>query len=162
MYELSRSSDADLALSALVILVKDNPADGTSRLSTFLAGYEGNDQHIAFQTLLAKLMEIRDQRALPGLKSLSSSRFPTIRLGSVVALRGMKAPQAASTLAKRLDDSDSDIQFQAVLALAEIYGKTGEFHPTTPLFNSNPQHYTDLWKDWLQDSGTNATMSTPK
>jgi len=49
-----------------------------------------------------------------------------------------------------------DIQFMAVLALAEIYHKTGEFHPATPLFDSDPQHYNDLWKTWLQDSGSNA------
>ena len=74
----------------------------------------------------------------------------------------MKVPQAAATLAQRLDDTDRDIQFQAVLALAEIYHKTGEYAPTTPLFDLNPQRYTDLWKTWLQESGTNATVPPPQ
>jgi HEAT repeat protein len=162
MDELSLSIDTDIALSALAVLVKNDPADGVGRLDTYLAAYKGDDQHIALQTLGSELMQVADARALPPLESLSSSRFIAIRFGCVDALRKMKSSASASALAQRLDDTDRDIQFQAVLALAEIYHKTADYAPTTPLFDLNPQYYTDLWKSWLQDSGTNLTIPAPK
>ena len=47
---LSHSSDPGVALSALVILVKADPVEGTDRLSSFLDSYGGDDHAQAFLT----------------------------------------------------------------------------------------------------------------
>jgi len=159
MLELSRSNDADLALTALAVLVKAEPSEGSSRLVSFLNEYTGDGQHVALQTLSVELMHIVDPTAVPALESLSSSKFISIRFGSMLGLRSIRDPRSTAALARRLDDPDSDIRFIAVMTLAEMYQKSGDFAPSSPAFDSNPRRYTDLWRGWLLDPANKAELN---
>jgi hypothetical protein len=51
-------------------------------------------------------------------------------------------------LVQALFDTDREVQYQAVIGLAEIAGAESEWSPATDTFNQNPQKYLDYWRDW--------------
>jgi hypothetical protein len=69
------------------------------------------------------------------------------------SLRKMRSPRAAPVVVSRLDDPNSDIQYLAVITLAETFGKYGDYAPSVYLFRQRPQYYVDLWKKWWEKDG---------
>ena len=47
-----------------------------------------------------------------------------------------------------LDDSDADVQYDAVMALAAIAGASPENAPARDIFNQDPAKYVGYWKNW--------------
>ncbi len=79
------------------------------------------------------------------------------------ALRAMRDRRSIPALIKRLDDSDSNVQYLALITLSETVGKQdGDFAPTLYLFDKKPQFYLDLWKDWIQKEGDSLAVSPEK
>jgi hypothetical protein len=155
---VSRSPDADLALSALAVLMKTS---GTSDLEALLRqlqvrleSYVGEGEPPALVNLGTDLGQISDPRALEAVEGLSSSKFVLVRRGAMQSLRSMKTTQAAATLVRRLDDPDGYVHYLAVISLAEAFGKTGDYSPSMYLFDKNPDFYSDLWKTWWLSQGS--------
>jgi hypothetical protein len=91
-----------------------------------------------------------DARAIPFLAPLLRSGDVSVRRGAASALRNTRSPKAARPLAQGLYDSDREVQYFAVIGLAEITGTVGEWAPATPTFLQDPQRYLDHWREWAE------------
>lgn len=93
-----------------------------------------------------------DPRAIPTLVRLLNSPDVPVRRAGAQALRNMRNRAAIRPLVGALRDSDQDVQYQAVIGLAEINGVTGEWAPGTELFNKDPEHYLKHWQEWAKQN----------
>lgn len=151
---LSKSKDTEIAFGAIAVLLRTKSPGALERLISYLNSYEGDDGPIWLASIDTDLAQVRDAGSLPLLEGLSDSKYRPIRRGAMDALRGIKSPKSAPTLVRRLDDTDSTIQYVAVISLAEILGKyEGDYAPGMPTFEKDPRKYTDLWKKWWAEHG---------
>lgn len=88
------------------------------------------------------------------LKELVKCRYPMIRFAAIEAIREFRAPRTMPFLVELLDSPDVDVRYDALITLAEISGKGGDFEPLDAQFKANPAKYTALWKQWWRDDGS--------
>jgi HEAT repeat protein len=94
--------------------------------------------------------DIQNHSELPALNTLLASQNVSLRRAAAKALRGMSDPSIVSFLVRALDDSDADVQYDAVMALAAIAGASTENAPARDIFNQDPAKYVGYWKNcWL-------------
>jgi len=98
-------------------------------------------------------MHVKDQRSLPDLIAIAQGPVETWHFGAVHAMRNLHNPKSIPTLVKALDDPDRSTQYQALITLAEITHKGGDYGPGLGLFDPDPGKYIDLWKRWWESEG---------
>jgi hypothetical protein len=150
---LSSSEDPEIAFPALAVLLKAKSPESVQKLKSYLDAYKGEAETLSLMDIGTQLGQVRDMRALPAVEALSGSRFVAVRYGAMDAMRGMKLTKSAPTLVQRLDSPDRFTQYLAVITLAEIFGKYGDYAPGMELFDKNPRRYTELWKKWWAEQG---------
>jgi hypothetical protein len=148
MARLANSSDPNIALAAIGTLIKSSSPKTVELLRNYLDNYHSDQEPTSVWSIGAWLRQIDDPEALPALESLSSSRFASVQLGAMDALRKIKSPSSAPVLVQRLYDPNRVVRYQAVITLAETFGKKQEFAPSMQLFEQDPERYVTLWKDW--------------
>lgn len=114
------------------------------------------DQHI--QVKQAKIARsicfIRDQQTIPILnEQLILSKVGFLREYISRALRAMKNPSSVPYFIAALDDPAQEVRYQALMGLAEIEDKNGEWAPGIENFTSNGIPAVKLWKHWWQSEG---------
>jgi hypothetical protein len=87
------------------------------------------------------------------LEALAVSQRRDISYASLRALRKLADTATTGFFIHELDSPDSDVQYLAVISLAEIYKKTGDFAPGMGLFEQNKGKYVQTWKAWYKDGG---------
>jgi hypothetical protein len=147
---LTTSADPETALTALAVLLKGRVPGSVERLKTYLDGYQGAATPIALLSIGSDLGQVNNTSALRAVEALASSRYLSIRFGAMNALRRLRDPLSIPVLIERLSDSDDNIRYLAVITLAEISGKTGDYAPSMYLFDKNPSFYVNLWKEWTK------------
>jgi HEAT repeat protein len=71
-----------------------------------------------------------------------------VRRAAAAALRNTQNRAAIPSLAQgALQDSDREVQYEAVIGLAEITGMNGDWAPTYGAFLKEPQRYVDHWRE---------------
>ncbi|MGB8475634.1 MAG: HEAT repeat domain-containing protein [Candidatus Acidiferrum sp.] len=145
---LSSSSNPGIALTALGNLLKTGKPDSVAKFRRYIDAFNGNQPPIGLIVAAGELGLVTDARALPDLESLSGSRFLSIRIAAMDAIRHIASPKSAPVLVQRLDDPSRVVQYSALITLAEIFGKGGDYGPSAELFDKNPQQYIRRWKDW--------------
>lgn len=152
---LSQSSNADIALTALGVLLRTKSVDSVQRLRQYLESYTANAEPSALFVIGPELREISNPDALPAMRALSGSKFRAVRSGAMEGIRRIKDPKSVPFLMTKLDDPDSDVQYVALITAAEILGKyEDDFAPSMYLFERRPQYYIGLWKKWWADEGS--------
>ena len=148
----SVSRDPELAFGALAIMIKAGAPGSIETLEEQLQGYQGNGALWALADLDGDLNQSSNREDLPALESLTSSKFMTVRLGSMEAIHNIgnltSAPTLIRRLCDRLCDSDSTIRYLAVISLAEIFHKTGDYKPSMAEFSMSPLFYANQWRVW--------------
>jgi hypothetical protein len=91
---------------------------------------------------------VEDPKAIPTLYRLLHAPDATVRRAAAAALRSTRDAAAIGPLTEALWDNDREVQYQAVIGLAEITGVTGEWAPATDTFLKDPQRYLDHWREW--------------
>ena len=162
MARLANSPDPDIALAAIGTLLKTKRPQNVELLRHHLDNYQGDKEPTSVWSVGAYLREIRDPEALPSLESLSGSRFTSVQLGAMDALRKIRSPSSAPALIQRLDDSNKVVRYQAVMTLAETFGKDREFAPSMELFDQDPERYVSAWKLWWSQQPRIAPRPTKK
>jgi hypothetical protein len=150
---LSSSSDPAIAFGALAVLLKNKTPDGVVKFSGYLETYRGDQPPIGLISAAAELSLVADARVLPDIERLSSSRFISVQMAAMEAIRRIASDKSAATLVSRLDDPDGHVRYLAVITLAELFGKSGDYGPSAELFDEKPSYYTALWKKWWEDEG---------
>jgi hypothetical protein len=158
LLSLGRSSDPEVALAAIAVLLKIKPVDkvtleALNRLRSISDSQNAGLETTSLINVGSELRNISDPSSLPVMKALALSRFVVIRRGAMQALRALKNPDAASTVVTRLDDSDGYVRYIAVISLAETFNKNDDYAPSMDLFDRNPTFYLDLWKAWWATEG---------
>jgi len=155
MSKLANSPQPDIALAAIGTLLKTKSPRSVELLRAYLESYRGDKEPMSVWGIGAWLREIDDPVARPTLEALSGSRFTSVQLGAMDALRKMKNPSSVPVLIQRLDDSNKVVRYQALITLSEIFHKDREFAPSMQLFDQDPERYVSAWKLWLsQPHGT--------
>ncbi len=95
--------------------------------------------------------KISDARAIPSLARLLNSKDVNIRRGAAAGLRNTRDGAAIQPLTQALFDTDRDVQYQAVIGLAEITGTVGEWAPAYPTFLTARQRYVRHWQEWAKE-----------
>lgn len=153
---LAGSPDPAVALSGLAVLLKSRSPKAVKLLADYL-GVQQKDhsvsEPVALISIGGELATLQDRGDLPALESLTASGYIVVRVGAMEALRRMKDPSSAPTLVRKLDDPDSNVRYLAGIALAETFGKTGDFTPSMYLYDKSPDFYIALWKQWARESG---------
>jgi hypothetical protein len=151
---LTQSADPDVALTAIAIQLRTKSLNSLERLQQYLKTYTSSTEPLALFVIGPELREINASDALGVLESLSASRFRPVRSGAMDGVRKIRDPKSVSFLIGRLDDADSDVRYTALIALAEITGKSeDDFAPSMYLFEERPQYYVALWKRWWAEEG---------
>jgi len=148
--------DPEIAFTALAVFLKSKTIEGVEKLQRYLETYNGNAEPLALVAIGTQLSHVNDVKILPQIEVLTGSKYVSIRLGAMNAIRLMKHPESAPTLVKRLDDQNSTVKYIAVITLSEIFGKfEGDYAPSMYLFDEKPQYYVDLWKKWWAEESHN-------
>jgi hypothetical protein len=151
---LTQSRSPDIALTALGVLLRTKSIDSVQKLQRYLESYTSEGQPSALFVVGPELREVTNPEALPALEALSASKFRSVRSGAMDAIRKIRSPKSVPFLVAKLDDPDSNVQYVALIALAEILGKyEDDFAPSMYLFDKRPGYYKGLWKKWWQEEG---------
>jgi len=71
----------------------------------------------------------------------------------IYGLRNLHNPKSVPVLIKALDDPDLLTEYEALITLAEITHKGGDYGPGLGPFRTNPEKYIGLWKEWWETEG---------
>jgi hypothetical protein len=151
---LCSSDDPEIASAAIALFLKTRTPESVMRLANYLS--QARQGHPAWALLRAEqeLSQIRDPRALPALEQLTRVQFSFIRWAAIDAVQGIGSQSSGPSLIALLDDKDRIVEYKAIYALANIFGKlNADYAPGAPLFNQNPTKYITLWKKWWATDG---------
>ncbi len=150
------------AIAALLVRIKSGDSSGVGALSAYL------DRNTA--VLNAQLIQefvfyplelVGDPAARAALESLGHSQFLWVSLSALEGVRHLHDPKSIPDLIKHLDDADSTLRYVALITLAEITGKYGEYAPSMKVFDENPARFITLWKIWWDATGPKQQNSPP-
>ena len=111
-------------------------------------------------TVLAK--QPLDSSVLPQLYPLLSSPKVELRRGAAHALRRICDSSSVPALAQALNDSDRTVQYDAMMGLAALENfPSGLPAPSEKVFDGNPVHSADRWKNWWDSTGKRKYTSSP-
>jgi hypothetical protein len=154
------SKDPQLVFGALAVLLKTGKPEFVSKLRMYLDNYHEESGPISLVSIGTELGQVDNVRALSDMEMLSESRLLSVRLGAMQSLRRLHAQQSAASLVRRLDDSNTFIQYLAVITLAETFNKSGDYAPAMDLFDKSSGKYIALWKSWWRKEKANPRHST--
>jgi hypothetical protein len=108
--------------------------------------------HEAFD-VRAALGSVKDPRSLADLVAIAESPVEIWHYGALHGLRNLHSPKSVPALVKALDDPDRMTEYAALITLAEITHKGGDYGPGLGLFDPDPDKYIALWKQWWETEG---------
>lgn len=151
---LTQSQDPDVALTAIGISMRSKSIQSVEMLRKFLGSRTLAQEPLVLQVVGPEIAEIDNPEALAQLEALSTSGVLSVRHGAMDAIRRIRSPRSIPLLISRLDDSDNLVRYVALITLAETAGKDeGDYAPSMYLFDSKPEYYISLWKQWWVDEG---------
>ena len=155
---LFSSADPRVALAALTILLKTGTPASVARFAAYLETYKEEQPPIELFTASGALSGVTDPAARVDIERLSGDMHTDVRRAAMYALRHIASAKSAPVLIQRLDDPDRHVQYLAVITLAEIFDKSGDYGPNNEFFDKDPQQYIRRWKDWWNTEGKNMSQ----
>jgi hypothetical protein len=139
-------SNADLRLSAAATLMRAGDASGLLIAEkVLLARDPGASKAVLAQAAAAVSETGRDVNALPALGRLLKAPDIRTRQSAAMALRAARSPAAVQSLVLALNDEDLEVQYSAVMGLAELT-KDWPHAPAFDVFRRSPTVFVDYWK----------------
>jgi hypothetical protein len=156
LVELGRSPDPDTRLLSIEALLKIKEVPDRRgllhRFATLLATQADPDVFPGMSEI-DSIIEESSIEDFGALKELVKCRYPTIRYLAMDAIRKLRAPRTMSFLVAQLDSPDRNVRYDALITLAEITDKGGDFGPTMATFEKDPAEYVNRWKQWWTEEG---------
>ena len=109
------------------------------------------DQRIGLLYVIGN--HVTDARALPMIKPLLDSNDSQVRTAAAEALWHIGSQTALEPAAKALNDSDGQVRYYAIRALADITHQP-QWGPSIPEYEENGKKYLDYWLDWAKSAAT--------
>lgn len=159
---LANSQDTDTAIIAAFVRAQAmthsggaNPPGPGQRFAEFARAIKGRENLPA--EVINKLNDFLANSAkkedLGVLEELAAHPNEVVREDAVYAIRNLRDARAIPFLVKQLDSENRSIRYDAVIGLSEITQKGGNYGPSMPLFEEEPDRYIRLWKDWWNAAG---------
>jgi hypothetical protein len=95
----------------------------------------------------------RTPGSIPDLIRIAKSPVEWWHAGALTGLRKIANPIVIPFLVSVLDDPDPVVAYIALITLAEMTKKYGDFGPGRGLYDKDPQKYIALWKHWWETEG---------
>jgi hypothetical protein len=151
----SWDSEADAAMLRLVLLAKSEPS---AYLAELVRAGRLRDPRAPLQVdaIIETGDILRDRsttRDILLLEETASAGPKQLRYSAMLGLRRLKDPGTVPFLVHELDSDDPEVQYLAVITLAEMTGRGGDFGSSMPLFEQDPAKYRQLWKQWWSTEG---------
>lgn len=154
--QLGHSRDPDTRLLSIEALlkIKDVP-DRRGLLHRFatLLTTQADPDVFPGMSQIDSIIEESSIEDFGALKELVKCRYPMIRFLAMDAIRKLRAPRTMPFLVAQLDSSDRNVRYDALITLAEITDKGGDFGPTMATFEKDPAKYVNRWKQWWTEEG---------
>lgn len=151
----ANSADPFAALAAFSVLIRTQRPDELTRFCDYLNKHGNSAGPALFLSNFASLAEIRDASLLPELERLARTPVFSVRTSAMDAIRAIKSPSSVPALVGLLDDSDSNIQSSALIALWEIVQRPDEVGPSVAMFEKERSRFVQSWKQWWSGTGHN-------
>jgi HEAT repeats len=148
-----KSSDPEIAIPAVGVQLTTKTPQSAENLAAFLERYHSDAPPISLISLGSMLLEFDNPDSLPILEKLANNETLSVRYGAMDAIRKFKSLDSVPFLIKQLDDSNSNVQYVALISLAEILKFGGEYSPGMGPFDADPQRYLSVWKKWWRNIG---------
>jgi hypothetical protein len=147
----SRGQPVNVRLSAIgALLSRNDISELAAAEHVLLHPPPGVNENLVAGLAYAIGGGVKDPRAIPTLARLLPSKNVYVRRAAAAALRNTRDGAAIKPLTEALYDSDREVQYQAVIGLAEITGTVGEWAPASGTFEQNPKRYLDHWREWAK------------
>ncbi len=155
---LISSADPRVALAALSVLLRTGTPASVARFAAYLETYKEERPPIELFTASGALSGVTDPAARVDIERLSGDMHTDVRRAAMYALRHIASAKSAPVLIQRLDDPDGNVSYLALITLAEIFHKYGDYAPNDEFFDKDPQQYIRRWKDWWNTEGKNMSQ----
>jgi hypothetical protein len=152
--DLHWESDPDLSFWKMLLVAKSGVPGSIGELAKALLTRDESRQ-VPGIVLLGPIISQQSSRLdLPALEAITRSPYPPLRMDAMLGIRRIKDPGTVPFLVEQLDSEDSDVQYEAVITLAEMTGRGGEYGPSWPTFLDNPEKYKSLWRKWAAEESS--------
>lgn len=148
--------DPNASALRLVMLARHNPEKYFDDLMRHAADVATADQPmiaVRFCEAVERAANPEHVEALEAVVKGGAVESP-VRVCSMSAIRRMKVPGTVPFLIREIDAPDLDVAYLAVIALADITDKNGDFGPGMSLFRKNPDKYRAVWREWWHETGS--------
>jgi hypothetical protein len=152
-----RVDDPDAAVLRLLILARSRP---NPYFEDFVREIQSRAKLDPLTSIRAceVLEHGRDAKELPALERVVDGLPPgdpfRLRECAMNGIHSVKSGNAVRFLIKHVQDTDLTVSHLAIITLAEITEKAGEYGPGMDLFERAPDRYRKLWLDWWEQSGS--------
>jgi hypothetical protein len=150
---LSRGPSVRVDAKAFALLLNTGKNQYFVSLAQFLSV---NGASVSGEELVAIFSRVQDPGPNADPKvfdELSTLPLPPIKLAAMYALRKIRSPESVPTLMGHLGESDSNLQYLAVITLDDIVQNGADFGPSNLDFDRHPQTYIVRWKQWWDQEG---------
>lgn len=91
--------------------------------------------------------------SIEDVEHVATSSNSYLRRSAMLNIRRNASANAVPFLISQLSSTDQDVQYLAVITLAELNHKTGDYAPDRPSFGEKPDVYVELWRRWGLSNG---------
>lgn len=140
------TSDLDLQYRIQMELVRRNDIAATNTVVALLRTGTLTEP-VESEFLRAIAIGVRNPKAISSLEPLLSSTDATVRRAAMEALWHIGDAAADRLLIVGLRDSDQEVRYYAIRALADIHHQPG-WGPSVGLFEKDEQLFINHWLDW--------------
>ena len=144
------STDPDLRLRGAAALLLMNDVTGLAIIERALLRRGLDVRPDSRRIALGALTKgVSSDAAVDSVAALLAADDVETRRSAAASLRAGRSRRAIQPLVHALGDADQDVQYSAVIGLAEVTGNT-EAAPSVTLFKQNPTLYLNYWREWAK------------
>lgn len=146
--EMLQNPDANIQVHTAVVLLRVNDVAGLGLAEDALLRRRFDVSEELMSLLRGAVAEgLKDPAAVPTLGRLMTSPEAETRRVAAMALRRVRSATAIPLLLNALSDAELDVQYSAVMGLAEVTGAM-PYPPSKPKFLQDPALFVTFWREW--------------
>jgi len=157
LQKASRNEDTSIASLALGTRITFGDVSAVPAARALLESAGDSPAAVSRIGLALRTLTAADHTDL--LKGLMGSKSVELRRGASYALRKSEGKDVLPILAAALDDPDIEVQYNAVMGIAQRVEDHGTFAPAYALFEQDPGKYVDYWRKWWAQNGGEVDQS---
>jgi len=98
--------------------------------------------------IVAALRTLTAPEYVEELRKLLTSKSVVLRRSASYALRESEAGDLLPILARALEDTDQEVQYNAIMGMARRASGDGELAPAYSMFLEDPERHVENWRRW--------------